>query len=1068
MGFSILFYTTAVVILMFYGFRQLLFVFAAIGTCKIIGKPRNTPEYEHGLKQFPNFALMNAAVGNKIKCPCHLYYFQKWQTRDIVYAHLICKQFSQNYVTWVMHGESNVVNNSPNLEAIHDILPSSNPIELLINEAFQGLRHESININSSQVDGEEEMSNDMPASNNTDFLELLRDGSQKLCDGSKYSKLEFLLKLYHIKCLGGLSDKGMTMLLDLLRDAFDFVKLPSSFYDAKKTIKKLCLDYIKIDTCKHCHTSRWKPIKNSGKDHAPDTSKKIKKKSAKILRYFPLKSRLQRLFMCSKTAEHMRWYGEDVKNDGILRHSRKGKDMEERNPPKKLSESDILQQVKDIDVTFQKPVEMNDRRKRNRERSRGESSTQQWKKKIIFFQLSYWEFNPLPNNLDIMHIEKNVFDNVLYSMLNEIRKSKDHDKARKYLQDMGIRPDLWPDEKEESRLAAFAIPTKKRAIFLKTLKNISVPDGYSILEKIVLTLCHLEMLMLGHFKSFVRNKSQAEGSIAEGYMVEEALTFCSYYFEDIESRVNRPKRVNDESYQNKASNRSSMFPRQGKSIGAPSTFPLTVLEKSQAHQYVLLNCVAVQPFINEFKDHIRRSSRGRRPSTTEVEKRFNKEFADWFPKRIMNPNIADTISTDLQFLARGPSLSARRFSAYNISGFKFRTLSREQGLKTQNNGVFLTFDTSYISFNADRNARQEELPYYGKLEDIIKLNYYNPRDLFDMGINTADSNRAVKRRHLKVSHMLNLSCDEHVIVEFADVAPVGEAQGLLASFIGILAIDSSIFPIEFVKWSDLPVSYFNYCFDNLTSISFLKPRFFFQTTESIVRRYVYNSISRKWSARRLKLWDKTFDPLKSRSELMDNISSGISKEQWTSYVDYRLVKKIQKQTIPHSGGSKSNVRRRAKMMICKKIELVVSQSTVDESEVSPNDVAGKVPGKEHSGRVRCLGLGVVPSRSFKQVHPHFGGMSSSSSNSSCPSNCQENYTQMLKAHKQSQQNYKEMVNSHNLMMNTFKAYMIMKEGTIPEQFAGFFTSPMLSDTSSGPLSDVNERSYGDSYSSHNH
>ncbi|KAM3269223.1 hypothetical protein P3S67_030105 [Capsicum chacoense] len=152
----------------------------------------------------------------------------------------------------------------------------------------------------------------------------------------------------------------------------------------------------------------------------------------------------------------------------------------------------------------------------------------------------------------------------------------------------------------------------------------------------------------------------------------------------------------------------------------------------------------------------------------------------------------------------------------------------------------------------------------------------------------------------------------------------------------------------------------------------------------------------------------------------------------------------------------------------KKIKLVVTQSTVDESEVSPNDAAGKVLGKEHSGRVRCLGLGAVPSRSFKKAHPHFGGMSSSSSNSSCPSNCQENYTQMLNAHKQSQHNYKEMVNSHNLMMNTFKAYMIMKEGMIPEQFAGFSTSPMPSDASSGPLSDVNERSYGDSYSSHNH
>ena len=45
-------------------------------------------------------------------------------------------------------------------------------------------------------------------------------------------------------------------------------------------------------------------------------------------------------------------------------------------------------------------------------------------------------------------------------------------------------------------------------------------------------------------------------------------------------------------------------------------------------------------------------------------------------------------------------------------------------MKTQNSGVFLTSDTSCIASNADRNATQVELPYYGKLEDIIELNYY--------------------------------------------------------------------------------------------------------------------------------------------------------------------------------------------------------------------------------------------------------------------------------------------------------------------------------------------------------
>ncbi|WVZ26448.1 hypothetical protein V8G54_004992 [Vigna mungo] len=41
---------------------------------------------------------------------------------------------------------------------------------------------------------------------------------------------------------------------------------------------------------------------------------------------------------------------------------------------------------------------------------------------------------------------------------------------------------------------------------------------------------------LGHLKTFVRNKAQLEGSIAEGYLAEESLTFCSRYIEDIETR----------------------------------------------------------------------------------------------------------------------------------------------------------------------------------------------------------------------------------------------------------------------------------------------------------------------------------------------------------------------------------------------------------------------------------------------------------------------------------------------------------------------------------------------------
>ncbi|KAH0720550.1 hypothetical protein KY284_005580 [Solanum tuberosum] len=113
------------------------------------------------------------------------------------------------------------------------------------------------------------------------------------------------------------------------------------------------------------------------------------------------------------------------------------------------------------------------------------------------------------------------------------------------------------------------------------------------------------------------------------------------------------------------------------------------------------------------------------------------------------------------------------------------------------------------------------------------------------------------------------------------------------------------------------------------------------------------------------------------------------------------------------------------VLCVEKIQQTLSQSTVDESVVSPDDAVGKVLGKEHSGRVRCLGLEAVPTRVFKQARPRFSGMNTSSV--SCSSYCQENYDKLF--------------NAHNQMMAAFESYMIMKEGTLPEQFEGLFASP---------------------------
>ena len=51
-------------------------------------------------------------------------------------------------------------------------------------------------------------------------------------------------------------------------------------------------------------------------------------------------------------------------------------------------------------------------------------------KKKKFFRLSYWKNNLLRHNLDVMHIEKNVMDNIIGTLLDIKGKMKDNIEAR--------------------------------------------------------------------------------------------------------------------------------------------------------------------------------------------------------------------------------------------------------------------------------------------------------------------------------------------------------------------------------------------------------------------------------------------------------------------------------------------------------------------------------------------------------------------------------------------------------------------------------------------------------------
>jgi hypothetical protein len=81
-----------------------------------------------------------------------------------------------------------------------------------------------------------------------------------------------------------------------------------------------------------------------------------------------------------------------------------------------------------------------------------------------------------------MHIEKNVFESVIGTLLNIPGKSKDGINARLDLDLMKLRPELKPIQKGKRTYlppAAHTLSRKEKIIFCKFLDEVKVPEGYS-------------------------------------------------------------------------------------------------------------------------------------------------------------------------------------------------------------------------------------------------------------------------------------------------------------------------------------------------------------------------------------------------------------------------------------------------------------------------------------------------------------------------------------------------------------------------------------------------------------
>ncbi|XP_042449045.1 uncharacterized protein LOC122033970 [Zingiber officinale] len=223
--------------------------------------------------------------------------------------HLYFNGFSKNYLNWIWHGEAEEkdrLNSSVNQE------PTDN-----CHDNF-----ETVNLCEAAYDNHTE--------NPEAFMKFLEEAEKPLYKGCKrYTKLSALVKLYNTKARHGMSD---ALFSDLLADFGDMLpdnhNLPSSIYEAKKTLSCLALSHEKIHACSNdcilyrkqykdcvscskCGLSRWKL-----------TKKNVEKKGvpAKVVWYFPPIPRFKRMFKSLETSRNLTWHADSTRVVGQLRH----------------------------------------------------------------------------------------------------------------------------------------------------------------------------------------------------------------------------------------------------------------------------------------------------------------------------------------------------------------------------------------------------------------------------------------------------------------------------------------------------------------------------------------------------------------------------------------------------------------------------------------------------------------------------------------------------------------------------------------------------------------------------
>ncbi|KAG8362941.1 hypothetical protein BUALT_BualtUnG0021300 [Buddleja alternifolia] len=548
------------------------------------------------------------------------------------------------------------------------------------------------------------------------FFKLKDAADSPLWSGCEdYSELSALSELLNIKSESNLSERHFNRFLKAFGQMLlKGHKLPDSFYSSKKVVAPLRLGVEKIHACENdcmlyskddnklqecniCQHPRFKPKKRGGK-------KKQKDIPYKQLSYLPLIPRLQRLYTSKTTAEHMRWHKESLgaKKCEVgwsthgklacpycmsriksfrLKHGRKPcffdchrqflpldhpYRYQKDNFTKGRIETDssiIRLTGEELEVTVASLPNIEFGRTKEKERIEGLGETHNWLKRSIFWDLPYWRANLIRHNLDVMHIEKNMFDNVFNTVMDVKGKTKDNVNARLDLQNICKRRHLELKEVNGKYIkpkASYTLTKEEQLMVLKWIKNLRLPDGYAsnLARCVNLDDCSLHGMKSHDCHVFMERLLPLALRDLLLEPVWNALTELSQFFRDLCSTI----------------------------LSEPNMKRLYDAEKQAQIPNLTYKALGVM---------------------------HNKEFATWFCNYVQNPSNQIT-DKDIKQFSRGFSSIVKRWNGYFMNGYRFYTLEYGETRSTMNSGVCI--NGSYYD--------DSSIDYYGELLEILELSFF--------------------------------------------------------------------------------------------------------------------------------------------------------------------------------------------------------------------------------------------------------------------------------------------------------------------------------------------------------